>query len=151
MLPASQWQFERTNIISASLETMWFESVSAWPENILPIQNTGSTFQLVGIPSLFCSWDILLVWKKEDVCLPEQQWDFHPEKCQMYKQATFPGNEQKSENPKNLYMIQHTQAGIREGDECIINTAIARPFLKATAVPTFITFFFFKHRFTNVI
>lgn len=37
-------------------------------------------------------------------------------------------------------MTQHIWTGVRERDECIINTAIARTFLKATAVPTLITF-----------
>lgn len=97
--PMAFWE-EKYHICFTRNNVIRIHYCMAW--NILPIQNTGSTFQLVGILSSFCRWEILLVWKKagRDVCLPEQQWDFHPEKYQMYKQATCPGNEQKSENPK---------------------------------------------------
>lgn len=45
----SEW----TSTAFASLEATRFKSISTWPENILIIQNSGSMFQLVCIPSSF--------------------------------------------------------------------------------------------------
>jgi len=87
----SEW----TSTVFASLEATLFQSTSTWPENILLVQNSGSMFQLVCIPSSFPSQEILLAWKKGggEFRLPERPWDFHPKKGQMHKQATRPGGE----------------------------------------------------------
>lgn len=56
-------------------EARGFESVSPWLENILLIQDSGSMFQCVSIPSSFPSQEILVVWKQAegDSYLPEWQ------------------------------------------------------------------------------
>lgn len=93
-----------TSTIFALPVATWFESMSTWPENILLIQDSGSTFQCVSIPSSFPSQEILLAWKQAEGDLPPwllPPWTavgLSPWKCQIHKQATCPGGE--SENPK---------------------------------------------------
>lgn len=43
----SEW----TSTVFASLEATWFEFIHTWPKNILLLQNSGSMFHLVSIPS----------------------------------------------------------------------------------------------------
>lgn len=132
----------QTSTIFALPVATWFESISTWPENILLIQDSGSMFQCLSIPSSFPSQEILLSWKQAegDSCLPEWQWDFHPENAKYTNKQHVQGVNKDLKTQKNVYMTHYIWAGIRERDEFIINTVIAGKFLKATAVPTLITF-----------
>lgn len=88
---------------------MWFESISTWPENILLIQDSGSMLQCVSIPSSFPTQEIRLAWKqaKGDSCLPEWQWDFHPENTKYTNKQHVQGVNKDLKTQKNLYMTHY--------------------------------------------
>lgn len=131
-----------TSIIFALPQATWFEFISTRPENILLTQNSVSMFPRVSIPSSLPSQEILLAWKKAggDSASLNGSGTFTPKNAKYTNKKHVQGVNKDLKTQKNLYMTHYIWAGIRKRDEFIINTAIARKFLKATAVPTLITF-----------